>query len=426
MKKPLILYLLILISSLGLLAQEKQTSGLGKVIDKKGTPIANAHILKKNTRIGVSTNKNGVFSSQLFRIGDTLIVSHLSYVKQEFVLTQRNISITLQANKNLLPEANVFAKKESVRMVNNPWVIDYYVVNDSTLLIAKVGNKGSVIQIKSASYSSRDFLFKGLDKISTNCLHNIYLCTEDTAYQIEIINREPIITSFLTIEELNQMQRSCSIFEKQRQYFFNYKANNKLIEFFCINDKSKNPILFHKVFDAKSLKYVRDLSLTYHSFRGVASLMGDIHPDSPDPNKTPKRVRKKVDLGLFIRFLSKIKIESPIFIKGNNVFIVDNINDELVFFNALNLVEQKIKFTPPFKKAKIKHIVQDKVTELVYYFVKENDKMNVYRLDIDTGVFTSMTSLRPFIEKPTIYNGVLYYLDYNFRNETRELYKLPL
>ncbi len=391
-------------------------------------PLQNVNVYKKNSSQGTTTNTKGFFYLKTATLGDTLVFSHIGFSTETIIVLNKEMNVLLRPNKIALPAARIYARKEKTKVINNPWVIDYLVVNDSTLLTAKVGSAGSIVQLNIGLFVKKKYHFSGIENFKKDCLGNIYIQTKDTAYKINIFNTELTIVSFLLKDEFLRLLKYCQKVEKQKQYFSDFTLTNTINRFFVFGHDQ--PIVFYNIFNRRSLDYICDLSNEYkYLLENTVSFMGDFYPDPyglRDPKKDSKRVHQKVHLAQYLKHLAKIKLESPLFSRNGNILIVDNVNGEIVYFDLNDKPKQKISISFPFKKLKIKYIKQDELTDQIYYFVKENNKMGVYELNVNTGAFTSITSIKPFIENPTVYNGVLYYLDYDFHKETRELYKLPL
>lgn len=86
-----------------------QHSLRGTVLDKAGDPIPGVSIQVKNTKKGVSTDENGLFSLQLPDGKITLIVRHVGYQTKELVVDEKQsqLRITLENNDTSLDEVVV-------------------------------------------------------------------------------------------------------------------------------------------------------------------------------------------------------------------------------------------------------------------------------------------------------------------------------
>jgi TonB-linked SusC/RagA family outer membrane protein len=101
MRKLFTMLLCILMSLTQLSAQNQVVTG--KVTDNDGSPIANASVLVKGTRLGVSANEQGVFSLSVPSSAKVLVISAVGFLQQEVkVVFGSPINISLApGDKNL-------------------------------------------------------------------------------------------------------------------------------------------------------------------------------------------------------------------------------------------------------------------------------------------------------------------------------------
>ena len=421
MIKTSLLLFLLLISLIG----TSQISGV--ILDKNTNEgISNVNIIKKNTKLGVSTNQKGFFSFNYFKIGDTLVVSHLSYTTEIVIAKQKHLTIKMQASSKMLSGAMVYSKKKEHRIIENPWVIDYELVDDSTLVIAKIADNGSRLDIIQNNIS-KSFQFSNIDRIEKDCIGNIYILRRDTAYRVKIEKGELYFTSFLDVSELQTIQKYCTQKINNNQYFNFFSYYNKLNVFNIFNDSV--PLPFYKIFDKASFNFIFGNPKNGCYARAIQDAgghrMGDNSPDKCTLYN-PATFRDIEDTQDFINILTELKTISKLLIFKNRLILLDNVNSEIIYFDKSHEVEEINAFHLNFKNTDIKHIIQDPKTEETYYFVRENDKTNIYQFDFLNLEFKLILSRNRHIEEPKINNGVLYYLEYNIYDETRELYKIAL
>ena len=410
--------------SIGVYGQVK-----GRVIDKKnGRPIGDVNIIIKGRQIGAITDKNGFFSTNLFKENDTLIISHISFFKKQVVvISDKLLIIELISSEILINEASVYSKRTPLRISDSPWVIDYQVINDSIILIAKVSNRGSTLELLNNKRKVNTYQLFNIESITVNCLKQIYIQTPDTAYEIEIIGNQLFISSYLLNKELAQINTYCNVFYDEKQYFSLFSNINKLKTFFVFKENNNEPIEVYNIFNKEEYDDILVLSSKFHYLNdNFEHLMGDIHPNHRDPRKRSKHVFNKLDISNYLMLLSKLQTKSPLFTVNNQVVILDGTNDNIIYFNKNDFPTRKLKLDFPFLKRNIINIIKDSRTECIYYFISENDKIIIYNVDINTGKFKRISQINRHIEEPQIHNNVLYYLQYDMHKDTRELYKLPL
>ncbi|QPH40313.1 SusC/RagA family TonB-linked outer membrane protein [Pedobacter endophyticus] len=81
----------------------------GKILDEKGLPIVGASVMVKGTKIGATTDVNGVFSINA-PVGSTLVISYIGYTPQEIVAGEgKDYTINLEPATNSLTDVVVTA-----------------------------------------------------------------------------------------------------------------------------------------------------------------------------------------------------------------------------------------------------------------------------------------------------------------------------
>ena len=88
MKKLIYLFIILLFSS-GIFAQTRTITGV--VRDAQGQPVSNASVIVRESKLGTSTNANGVFSITINGDAKTLIVSSIGAEPQNIPIGKRNL-----------------------------------------------------------------------------------------------------------------------------------------------------------------------------------------------------------------------------------------------------------------------------------------------------------------------------------------------
>jgi len=404
-----------------------QISGIVK--DKEtNKAVPNVNILKKGTQFGVSTDVNGEFYSHFFKSGDTLLVSHLSYQSKVIAVNNFDMLIELTGLTEVLSSVLVETKKEVTEIIENPWVIDYEIIDDSTLIIAKIGNSGSRLELKQGG-TSLWYQFPDIDRIEKDCLGNVFVIRNDTAFETVIDKKELKFKSFLYVSELELSQKYCEELINEKQYFSFFQYLNKVNSFAVFNDTSLN--LFFRIYDKEDYKYAGAYESQYQSVKYGVELagghrMGENNRGDDLWYRDPANLNLLDNLGDFSALLTRLKVISKLVNYDDQLIILDNKNSEIVYFDEFHKVKEVKPIDFKFKKIKIKQIIQDPITESLYYFVKEQDKTNIYEFDFKSLEFEMVMSRKRHLEEVKIYKGLLYYLEYDVYDETRKLYKIVL
>ena len=90
-----------------LLAQNSRTI-TGKVVDEKGSPVANASVTVKGSSTGTATDNEGIFTLKVTDGAKTIVISSVDYSSQEVSIARTsNVSVTLQLSNASLDEVVV-------------------------------------------------------------------------------------------------------------------------------------------------------------------------------------------------------------------------------------------------------------------------------------------------------------------------------
>src|SRR5438477_1505712 len=82
----------------------------GKVVDQNSSPVPNASVLAKGTKLGVATDANGTFSISIPSSVNTLVVSSISFVETEVdVSSVIFVTVSLQPSTSNLSEVVLVA-----------------------------------------------------------------------------------------------------------------------------------------------------------------------------------------------------------------------------------------------------------------------------------------------------------------------------
>lgn len=196
---------------------------VGKIIDTNGKNIIGAHIVDKNSKYGVISNKYGFFELNANSFKDTLEISHIAYNTLTYIIQFDKynsydsiifIDITLSTRINILNQVEInFNKENLVFKDKNIWIYDYELLDiDKILLIMDDTSKGE-FHLINQHYKTLDkikFNNKFL-KIKNDCFNNIYLETNDSLYQIYIQDTIIYFYSAISKENFNKNLKNCEV-----------------------------------------------------------------------------------------------------------------------------------------------------------------------------------------------------------------------
>ena len=164
-------------------------------------------------------------------------------------------------------------------------------------------------------------------------------------------------------------------------------------------DKEINKRLDFGITDKYQKQVVRDIHIT--------NIQNDIISDT-----------------LFIKYITRKRIESPIFKLNNIAVVIDNFSKIIYYINKSGKIIDYKKFKSSFDKYKIAFVKQNINGDEIYYFIKTKNSTIVYLFDLSDLKFIKIASLPKYIEKPIIKGNYIYYIVYDKNKQTRTLLKL--
>ena len=140
----------------------------GKIIYEEEV-IKDVHVVNKRTNHGTNSNDFGLFEIPVF-VGDTLVISHINFIKKDVIVTEKNINIEIRKielnAKTYELEEITLQKTKSIFYVD-PEILPPPIVNAKTLKLpyanTKKNRNKNVIKFKSGSIISLENLINSLN-----------------------------------------------------------------------------------------------------------------------------------------------------------------------------------------------------------------------------------------------------------------------
>ncbi|MDG1397887.1 MAG: hypothetical protein P8P88_05820 [Polaribacter sp.] len=140
----------------------------GKIIYEEEV-IKDVHVVNKRTNHGTNSNDFGLFEIPVF-VGDTLVISHINFMKKEVIVTEKNMNIEIlkiELNaKTYQLEEITFQKPKSLFYID-PEILPPPIVNAKTLKLPYANTKKNtdknVVKFNSGSIVSLENLTNTLN-----------------------------------------------------------------------------------------------------------------------------------------------------------------------------------------------------------------------------------------------------------------------
>ena len=424
--KPCISSVLILLifASTTVLAQNKRYQFKGTVLDKEThAPISGVNLSVAGTRRGCSTNLKGEFSMTVYSRPVFINVSHLGYESQKLWLDSATITITILLNpaRHILQEVEIKAKNNPVPFFkdNKYSVLDYVVDSNLVyLLIYRFRHNKSELLCKSifgdtlALTSILPFNPTGL---FLDCLHNLHILTEDSAYQV-FHRKGSLDLSFAEDIKKFRLFLSDCVTSTDSLLFFRKESPDQLsVEFYQVDRFSRQRQLMSAAVDKKKLKMLMQNPEEYKYL---------IMHTAP----------RNIDEVITWQWLKKI-------IYKTNSSSLHKIDDILCVFNkadyTLELYTTRGEFSAKLKMpiSEIRggrwtsEIYIDNIDHRVYTsFSTKGGNFTLYKVDLNTGELKLVLNIEHgFPQKIRVHQNFLFYLyDVPGEGDNKHLFRQKL
>lgn len=237
--KNLLLILALIICSSELHAQVL----IGKIYNENGIPLAYSTVVDIQNQKQTKSSFDGSFGLRVNEMSKLKII-HPNYKVEKFdidwtLLKDDTIRQTfnLKTKIQLVEEVVASGKKiQDVADIYNHNIVDYIPFDHFTLCIKTFKKKRFLsVEGMDTTYLEKDFSDQKIDKLFRDCMGNIHMLSEDSAFQI-YLNSEIHIVSKSNINEFKRILEPCVADMDEHLVFKSSMYHNKL---FLLNSLQK-------------------------------------------------------------------------------------------------------------------------------------------------------------------------------------------
>ncbi|MFR9515048.1 MAG: TonB-dependent receptor [Rikenellaceae bacterium] len=182
--KQMVIPLLLILVSMPIQAEAQGLSISGKVLDDQGEGVIGAHVLVKNSTLGVVTDLDGGFTMTAPSAESTLVISMLGYTEQEIVVgTRTYFKIVLQSDELVIDDVVVIAygsqKKETltgaIASVSTEDLLVTPVADVSNVLAGKMPGVTTIQTTGQPGKSDAQIYIRGVGSLTTGASQPLVL-----------------------------------------------------------------------------------------------------------------------------------------------------------------------------------------------------------------------------------------------------------
>jgi hypothetical protein len=384
-------------------------------------PIEGVNIQLQNTYTGTSTNNHGEFELRVDKFPVVLSITHISFYGKQTVITQTqddSIVIFLIPNTIVLPETSISAETYKAFKGKGQEIIDYNFLDTNLLVLTYnfdnnlyelilTNENFDTINIKNLSYLVKP------NKIFKDCMGNCHLLTNDSAYQVYVLN-ETISFSYAThLPKFLKLLGNC-LFETQTHLAFegntdeepkleyaakevndapSRKSNNEKWKhlFYLVNKETREKIILDNIYEWKKKRDAFEQAVFRYS--------------SPMNRMTFADLLRSEELMFYPPSFQAVRL------LNDTIYYFNHLNSQIDIYSVdLNLIKS-VKVEYHNNENWIHLIFTDDIKNKVYTIFTVGALYSLVEINMDDGSVKEVAKIKKlFPQKIKVNNGHLYFL----------------
>lgn len=428
-----ILFVLILFSLLfsasGLMAQQEIIIS-GKIRDSKSLePLPYASIEIQGTTKGTVSDAQGNYTVNLDEVPVFLRFSHIGYQPRIIRISEKDhqvLDVDLRMQAELLKEVQILSDRtETVYKDSQYSVIDYDLSGDHIyLLVCKnrlARSRLVLLNLDMDTLIVSGFLRGKPSCLVRDCLDNVHLITQDSAFQV--FHEEGVFKLLYGLEHEKFIEAfaSCETILDEKVYFSEYEFFNLVVEYFHVDTNTKELKVMRRIADDEKVNMLRrnrdNLKIPEDDKR-MLELSSEF--------QSRESLKKMRDIENEVRFL-KMAFYQPVFAPlirmGNKICLFNMPEAKLEVYDSRDslLVKAPLSFIEEHKKNEKrlfreglkweKEIFADEVLGKIFTLFSQNASREIWEIDLNTGEYQFVFRIPyAFPEKIKVHNNHIYFI----------------
>jgi len=421
----------------------------GYVHDIDNNPIEMVNIIIENSNHGTASDTNGIFKLMVSKKNIKLVLSHVSYKKQELKITKSDLEkaaetgiftldIQMESNIKTLPTVSINNSKiEMVYRNKKAWVLDYELTDNYMILLLLEGNKKilRIVEENNENNYIEKEVSKDILKLYKDSFGSLHLITKDTVYQAFFFESEIIIPYSTTTQVFNKLIKPIQISIENKLVFQKFSDYNQRVTYMLIDTEKKTEKELTSVINKEASHFNKSLFEDIHKNKRQSnnfdSFSNNMEIEDEDAFNLLLEQKNSANLHFFFHIFGKPTYQ-PVKYINQKIYLFNHYDGKLLAFDeeGNTLSENPIIYQNDKRQWKNEIIVNEEKTRCFAKYIKDA-LVTLYEIDLNTGRIKGSVTLEEhaFPEKIRIKGNFIYYIHkehlYSDDNK-RYLWKQPL
>ena len=418
----------------------------GSVCDKNtDAPLVNVTVKIKEKKLGAITNELGRFYILSNILPVTLVISHVGYETQEYIVEfepLQPIIIKMKPKTQLLKGVVITSEIiDTVFYDRHYSVLDYELLTEGIILLIyrHTLNRSELIlnDYEGTKIASVNTLPGKPLRLYKDCFENIHIFTKTKSYQVYFEKGKIMLYPAVDLELFIKTMQYCKFFVGDKMYYKETAFLNLINDYYYIDTTTKEKHLIHTVNDQEKIDFLK------YNPENYSLLTGGSGPDLSDLKGLPgdisilEQIRSLEKEKRFNRMAYFPPLFAPMLKLGDTICIFNYPGAKIEFFDCNDSLVgiTNIAFHITGEKNNIQNSIGnimrnnkwqnevfiDRATKKAYTsFMNLNGTKFLKEIDLSTGqLIKSIKIPFPYVEKIQLLNGYIYFM-YKGWGETRK------
>lgn len=440
------------------------------VCDSTGATIRDVAVYDKNNTLRSVTDRDGI-ARIATHIGETLCLSHLSFMAKTFRIEENSLIdsgdghkamvVVMQHKTNTLAEVTVTENAPHLAYANKKvWVIDYKVQHDGIYMVAGNGTDYCLLHLGFEQDTiSRKPVSSKFQELYSDAFGNLQLISSDSVYQVYCDGRELHLLYGNNIETFRQKLEPIKLLTDSIMVLQQYVNMQQQMVYLKVN-RNNNQLSVMADLKGNALEMAQNARMDAIRDQRIDRMIAEAEESSQSegrPERAGALARQRMEMNFsmdeneiearrrmmsnaFNRIMFK-PIYCPALYIGDTIYVFDFENNLLLRYdgrgNRIDSCGMTFHRTGYYKNLSInnpwdKKLIVDEALNQCYAQFSTDGIVSLKEIDLGNGMVKREIRLTDhyFPQNIQVYDGEVYYMFLNTRQtngrDRRSLYKMRL